>query len=204
MTKQQFSSNPSVLRVSLQAAFAVVCLAAALAGDAARLGLRYERAAIEAGEWWRFLTAHIVHLGIAHTVLNLLGFGLVTALFSGDLNGKDWLGAGLVSAVAIGLGLYFIDPQTTWYVGLSGVLHGWFAIGAARVAEQQRAFGLTLLALLTCKLGFEQFLGTMPVTAALDVGPVVVEAHLYGALGALLFYVTSRAFMLAARSRRSL
>ncbi|HEV7714381.1 MAG TPA: hypothetical protein VGO53_02230, partial [Steroidobacteraceae bacterium] len=47
---------------------AIVLLLPELNGDAARAGLRYERMAIAAGEWWRLITAHFVHIDLEHTL----------------------------------------------------------------------------------------------------------------------------------------
>ena len=44
-----------------------------LAGDAGREALRYDRTALAAGQWWRLLTAHFVHLDFDHAALNSLG-----------------------------------------------------------------------------------------------------------------------------------
>ena len=63
--------------------------------------LRYERAAIAAGELWRGISAHLVHLGFTHTLLNLAGFVLVIWLFRTDIRRWEWLTVGLVAAVTI-------------------------------------------------------------------------------------------------------
>ncbi|MEJ1960855.1 MAG: hypothetical protein WDO56_04630 [Gammaproteobacteria bacterium] len=49
---------------------AVLLLLPELNADAARSALRYERVAIGAGEWWRLITAHFVHIDLEHTLLN--------------------------------------------------------------------------------------------------------------------------------------
>ena len=46
-------------------------------GDSCTLLLRFDRAGIAAGGWWRLLTAHIVHLDVHHLILNELGLVLV-------------------------------------------------------------------------------------------------------------------------------
>ncbi|MGD8322986.1 MAG: rhombosortase [Gammaproteobacteria bacterium] len=200
MTKPQDSRRYAHLGSLSLAALIGVCLIVALPGEVAREWLRYDRSALADGQWWRVVTAHLVHLGPAHTILNLAGLGLLVWLFGGEIRVRAWLGAGLTAAVCIAIGLYAWSPQTAWYVGLSGVLHGWFALGAARVCEARPRFGLAMLGGLALKLGWEQLRGTMPFTVALDVGPVVVDAHLYGAAGGLLFYVMSRAQVLAGRA----
>ncbi len=55
-------------------------------GDAARAALRYERVAIAAGEWWRLITAHFVHIDLEHTLLNIMGVVLMWAIFARDLS----------------------------------------------------------------------------------------------------------------------
>src|ERR1700744_2926568 len=62
-----------------------------LAGDPGRTALRYDRTALAAGEWWRLLTAHIVHLDLEHAVLNSLGLVLMWALFAADYRPRQWL-----------------------------------------------------------------------------------------------------------------
>jgi len=204
VTKLQLSNAGSRLEAALAAILVTTCFITMLVGEPARQWLRYDRSALEAGQWWRIVSAHFVHLGVSHTLLNLAGFGLVAAIFRRDLRVRDWIGAGLSSAAAITAGLYVFSPETDWYVGLSGVLHGWFVIGALRVTESQRGVGMVLVAALAVKLGWEQLVGVMPTTLALDVGPVVVDAHLYGASGAALFYFAARIGALAASAGRSL
>jgi uncharacterized membrane protein len=102
-----------------------------------------------------------------------------------------------VTAVAISVGLYLLDPDTQWYMGLSGVLHGLVACGAAKMLTT-RTFGLggALAAGLGLKLAWEQVYGPVPLTAASVGGAVVVAAHLYGAVAGavagLVFGIVSR------------
>ncbi len=161
---------------------------AALAGlgEAGRLALRYERAALPLDEWWRWLTAHLVHLGAGHALLNAAGLVLVYLLFAARLRAGEWLLVFAAGVVAIGAGLWLFDDQVAWYVGLSGVLHALFAAGAlAELALGVRS-ARWLLAGLVAKLAWEQLLGPLPLTAESAGGPVIVNAHLYGALGGAL------------------
>ena len=48
-----------------------------LGGDPAREVLAYTREGVAAGELWRLLTGHLVHLGWTHMWLNLAGIALV-------------------------------------------------------------------------------------------------------------------------------
>jgi rhomboid family GlyGly-CTERM serine protease len=156
----------------------------ALGGATWRLALRFERApALEFHEPWRLLTAHLVHLNPSHLLLDGLGLALVWLLFAGTLPALVWWLALIFGAVAIDAGLLLLHPEIAWYVGLSGVLHGQFAAGALWSLVLGRREAIVMLALLCLKLAFETVAGPVPLTAAASRGPVVEEAHRYGALG---------------------
>jgi rhomboid family GlyGly-CTERM serine protease len=170
----------------LPAAVALCVLFAAAAGEPARLVGRYERAAVLEGELWRLASAHFVHLGWPHALLNLAGLGLVYALFAPALAGWRGLCVLFVSLLAIDAGFLLGEPGLAWYVGFSGALHGLFAAGVvAGLAARERDAWL-LGALLMAKLGAEQLFGAVPLSETLAGGPVVESAHLYGALGGVL------------------
>lgn len=169
--------------VGLLAACAVLLLPQ-LGGSAATQVLRYDRAAIATGQWWRLLTAHIAHLGLHHAVLNTLGLAFLWALFVREWRPRDWVVIILVVTAAIDGGLWFRDPQLAWYVGVSGVLHGLMAAGVVAYVRRGDPLGWIMAALLAAKLAYEQFHGPLPF-AGRGV-PVVVDAHLYGAAAGLL------------------
>jgi rhomboid family GlyGly-CTERM serine protease len=166
-------------------ALALVCaalLAAALGGEPVRRALRYDRDALAAGEWWRLATAHLVHLSLEHAAVDVLALVLLWMLFGRDYSPRAWLVVLAGAAAAIDLGLWFADSTVIWYVGSSGVLHGVFAAGAAAHLRRGERDGWLLGALLVAKLTYEQSVGALPLVA----GPVLVDAHLYGALGGAL------------------
>ena len=150
--------------------------------------LRYERTAIETGAVWRLLTGHLVHLGPMHLALNAIGTVLVAALVGSHLRATGWAAAWALCALATGLGLWWARPDLNWYVGLSGVLHGLLITGtlAALADRRERPFAALVLLAIVAKLGWEQWRGALPGTAAAAGGAVVVDAHLFGALGGLL------------------
>ncbi|HEY8520635.1 MAG TPA: rhombosortase [Gammaproteobacteria bacterium] len=168
------------------AVLAVVCVAFGLLGEAGRAFGRYEREMLELGEWWRLATAHLVHLGPGHLALNLAALALIGALFDDLLSAGEWAAATVASAAAIDAGLWAFAPQIAWYVGLSGVLHGLFAYGALKLASRGAVAGWLGAAGLGAKLAWEHWAGAVPFSAATTGGPVVVEAHLFGALGGAL------------------
>jgi rhomboid family GlyGly-CTERM serine protease len=152
-------------------------------GAAAIRLLRYDRAAIASGEWWRLLTAHLVHLNFSHAVLDLGGLALLWALFARDLTPRAWALLIVATIAVIDCGLWFRDPRITWYLGLSGVLHGVLAAAVVVRLRRGNLEGWALGGLLLTKLAYEQLHGAMPFDGS-DL-PVVVDAHLYGALGGL-------------------
>ena len=152
-----------------------------LTGQTGREVLRYERAAVLHGQYWRLLTGHFVHGSGQHLLLNAVGLGLIAALFPREYSVRAWLLILASSIVAIDLGFVLLEPQMEWYVGLSGVLHGALAAGALGWwRHESRALALALSAVLIGKLAWEQWHGALPLSGDM---PVVVNAHLYGAIG---------------------
>ncbi|HVN45415.1 MAG TPA: rhombosortase [Steroidobacteraceae bacterium] len=152
------------------------------AGHGGQELLRYERSALAAGQWWRLLSAHLVHLDLRHALLNVAGLALIWALFAQDYSPLGWLAILLGAIAAIDAGLWLGDSTIQWYVGSSGVLHGAMAAGTLAHVRTGERDGWLLAALLAAKLLYEQFIGALPFSGS---DPVVVDAHLYGALGGI-------------------
>jgi rhomboid family GlyGly-CTERM serine protease len=154
-----------------------------LLGTAALMSLRYERVAIAAGQWWRLVSAHLVHLDLRHTLLNGAGFALLWALFARDYRPGQWALILIAAVAGIDAGLWFLDAGVAWYVGASGVLHGAMAAGGLAALRRGEREGFILGVFLLGKIAYEQLGGVLPFAGAAI--PVVVDAHLYGALGGL-------------------
>jgi rhomboid family GlyGly-CTERM serine protease len=167
------------LGLALLGACAVLLLPT-LWGEGGRLALRYDRDALAQGQVWRLLTAHWVHLGLRHALVNVLGFALMWALFARDYSARQWLLIVLAAVAAIDAGLWLWDSTIRWYVGSSGVLHGILAAGTVAHLKRREPLGLLLAALLAGKLLYEQRLGPLPFSGS---AAVVVDAHLFGVLG---------------------
>jgi len=163
-----------------------------LSGDAGRALLRYDRAGLAAGQWWRLLTAHVVHLGLEHAALNSLGLVLMWALFARDYRPGQWIFITLASFAAIDAGLWLRDSTVAWYVGSSGALHGVMTAGTLAHLRRRDLDGWILAAFIIVKLTYEQTSGALPFAGGEGV---VVDAHLYGALGgvAVAAFLKSRA-----------
>jgi rhomboid family GlyGly-CTERM serine protease len=166
----------------------VVAVSAALelGDDAAREWFRFDRNLIFGGQYWRLLTGHFVHLGLSHAALNATGLLLVWYLVGNRLSTLQWLLVGVVSIAAIDLGFWLFEPHLSWYVGLSGLLHGILAAGIVASWHRDRLTALLLAVLVAAKLAYEQIAGPLPGSEASSGGSVVVMAHLYGAIGGAL------------------
>jgi rhomboid family GlyGly-CTERM serine protease len=182
-----------LLRDAVPIALLVGCVAAELFGDAGRGWLRYERAAVLAGEAWRLLSGSVVHLGPRHLVLNLAALVALWALAPAAVRGRRGALAIAGGALGVGAGLLVFAPAVGWYVGVSGVLHGLLAVAARDLVRARDALGIPLALLLLAKLIWESGAGPLPFTAQAAGGPVIVVAHLYGTLGALLAVVVAEA-----------
>ena len=177
-------------------AMLLLCALIAISGDAGRLSLRYERVLILDGEWWRLVTGHFVHLGWAHTVMNLLGLGILWLLFGNRYALVRWAGLLVLGLLIIDGGFLLFETRLSWYVGLSGILHTLLAAGALAWLRAGQAEGWILSGLVIAKLIWEQTIGAVPLSASVAGGAVVVDAHLYGAiagwLGELFFWLNDR------------
>ncbi len=166
-----------------------------LGGETVRDALRFDRAAIHAGEWWRLLTANFVHLGGWHLFLNALGVVVLVLLCPEPLPGLVWARRLVLVGIGMSLGLYFFVPSTRWYVGCSGLIHGLFVLGLGRQLMQQRdLIAAGCLAYLLGKIGWEMATGVPVSDEAAIGGAVLVESHLYGSLSALLYGLIFGAF----------
>ena len=134
-------------------------------------------------ELWRLWTAHWVHVGWIHFLLNMMAFVCLPFIFP---HVRNWqiIALLLILPPFISLNLYFYLPHIDAYAGLSGVLHGLYsAIGLAYLQyRNERKFALFVLLLIAVKLGWENTFGQIG-TAKLIGSPVLTEAHFIGAIG---------------------
>lgn len=150
--------------------------------------LRYERPALLNGEIWRLWSAHIVHLGWSHYVLNAAGLLLVWALFHHAASIAGWCWHFLSAGLTVSLGLLWLNPDLAWYVGLSGILHALFVAGLLADMRGYGSLGWLVLLGFAGKIIFEQAYGPLPGSEHSAGGAVVVDAHLYGAIAGVVSY----------------
>jgi len=151
-----------------------------------QLDTAFDRSAIQQGEVWRLLSAHITHLNWNHFWLNMAGILVVMLFFSHYQSTMYWLGAIIFVSLFCSAGL-MLDMQLNRYVGFSGVLHGLFLIGARYETCRYKLSGMVLWVLIVAKLMWEQLYGAMPGSEEMTGGRVAVNAHLYGAVGGVVF-----------------
>jgi len=161
-------------------------------GDPAREWLRFERTAIAAGEAWRLLSGHFVHLGASHFVLNMAGLSLVWYLVGDAMGRVHWALVTILGVVVIDLGFWLFSPELQWYVGLSGVLHALLVAGIIVSAGTEHKEILAVAVLVAAKLAWEQVSGPLPGSVESSGGAVIVDAHLYGAVAGILAGVPAR------------
>lgn len=173
---------------------AILIGALSLMGSELTEVLRYDRAAIEQGEYWRILSGHFVHAGLAHTLLNMAGLVLIALLFPEPLSLRIWAWRVLSISFGISALMYWRLTDLGWYVGLSGTLHGLFVLGFWWLFREGDGLAPILLAVLLAKLGWEHVYGPITSNEELVGVPVLVEAHSYGALCAVLYLSFSMAW----------
>ncbi|QDK96605.1 rhombosortase [Acinetobacter tandoii] len=137
-------------------------------------------------QFWRLWTAHWVHVGWIHYLLNMLAFACLPFIFP---HVRVWKFAALLLLlpVCISLSFYYGFPDIEAYAGLSGVLHGaYVAVALVHLSyAHERKFAAGVLGLIVLKLIWENTLGNTS-TAELIGSPVLVEAHLLGAIWGML------------------
>lgn len=151
--------------------------------------LIYNRDLITDGEYWRLLTGHFFHSNANHLMLNTAAVVLLWALHGQYYHHKNYFLIFTASTIFCSLGIYFFAVDIALYVGLSGVLHGFFVWGAMMDIKHKEKTGYLLLIGVIVKIGHEQFYGASPDVELLIGASVATDAHLYGAIGGLLAYI---------------
>ena len=149
--------------------------------------LVYQHQLISQGELWRGFTGHLLHTNGIHLVLNLAALILLWALHGHFYNLINYSLLFISSAIICSVGLYFFSPDITRYVGLSGIIHGIFVFGAMMDIHNKDKTGYLLFIGVWLKIAHEQFYGAGDHVSDLINAKVAIDAHLWGAVGGLLF-----------------
>jgi rhomboid family GlyGly-CTERM serine protease len=176
-------------------AISAVCLLIGLLPGSLASHLQYARSAVLAGEWWRLVTGHFVHLGWSHLLMNLAGLWLIWQLFLSRENPIPYCLYRLpILTIGTSLGLLLLSPEVAWYCGLSGMLHGLLTFALLQQLMRLPVSSSLFLALFAGKLAWEQLTGPLPGSEAWTGGRVIVDAHLYGTLCGVILWILERSF----------
>ena len=160
----------------------------------------YNRDLIGQGEYWRLLTGHFFHTNFNHLMLNSAAILLLWALHGQFYSISNYLFNFIFCALVTSSALYFYSPELFYYVGLSGVLHGFFIWGALKDIEHHDRTGYWLLLGITVKLLHEQLVGASADVAALIEANVAVDAHLWGAIAGAVYFLGGKVIRLRSLS----
>jgi rhomboid family GlyGly-CTERM serine protease len=161
---------------------AAISVAVFLLPDAATAALQFDRNALAAGEWWRFITAHLTHFDANHLAWDV---GALIVLGSiGEATSRRRTSVALaVASVAISAAVWAWQPQFETYRGLSGIDCSLFGYFAAALIQQRRresvVLGTVALLGVTAKCLFELITGTTAFATGSGYAPVPL-AHLVG------------------------
>jgi rhomboid family GlyGly-CTERM serine protease len=167
---------------------AVVAGALAIAGFGLESPLQFERDAVARGEVWRLLTAHLTHFGRDHLQWDLLAFGML-GVIAERWSRRTMATALGISAIAVSVSVWLIQPQFSTYRGLSGLDSALFGIALAQcglTAWRSRQTGLAAFAALALagfviKSGYEWLARDTWFVREAEFEPVPL-AHIIGAL----------------------
>jgi len=138
---------------------------------------------------WMWFTAHLIHLNWEHWALNILAFSVTLLLFKEvwTLSFVSWIY--VISAWTVTLGLIFFEPNVTYYMGFSGVLHAYLIAGALTYIHVDKRIAYFMTILITLKVWYEFFTQKSVWVSALTDMPVVLNAHAYGWVGGILVFL---------------
>ncbi|OUR59805.1 rhombosortase [Colwellia sp. 39_35_sub15_T18] len=149
----------------------------------------YQKQLLGQGEIWRLFTGHFLHTNNYHLLLNLAALIMLWLLHGRFYSKSNYIALFLLAALITSLGLYYFSPHLTQYVGLSGVLHGVFVFGALMDIRAKDKTGYLLFIGVWLKIAHEQIYGASTDISTLIAANVAIDAHLWGALGGLLFSI---------------
>lgn len=161
----------------------VICLAAYFFESNS---FHFHRELFSNGEYWRGVTSHFLHTNVNHLLLNISAVFLLWALHGKFYTLKNYALVFIVSAISATFGIYYYSPEIMKYVGLSGVLHGFFIWGAIKDIQRNDKTGYLLLLGVIGKVTHEQVVGASEDVAELISATVAVDAHLWGMIGGAL------------------
>lgn len=140
---------------------------------------------------WRLLTASFVHLGWAHTLINIFGI-FVCAQFVPKIFDRYFWWRLLALACGISLCLTLFPKEGTNYAGLSAALYGLLAWGLWQSAVRGETLSGLALLLSGAWAWWQWHTGGISFEAHLIGGKIAGIAHIYGWVLGVLLAIASR------------
>ncbi len=169
-----------IKRYAFALAVSHICIISYLLLPQSSLWLAYDRGLVESGQWWRLITANLVHLGGWHTLMNLASLWLISFIFHPLLKPGYWIAWVLLLYFTNILAMHLWTPHIIHYVGMSGALYG--LIAACATAELRLGVKLSglLLIIVGVKIFLPQIIGVESEYDQFLGGAVVEESHIIG------------------------
>lgn len=172
--------------IALPLLFFCVALAITSFKPEAPILFRYDALAIQNGECWRLLSAHLTHSTWNHFALNMLGLFIMSYLFSQVATWWRWLSLMIFVSLFSSACFYFFQPDDYIYVGMSDTLHGVIIAYALLDFKNFKLGSSILIAGTLGKVIWEQTPFYVEASAEFIGGRVATESHFYGAIGGLI------------------
>lgn len=140
---------------------------------------------------WRILTAHWVHVGWLHCLLNVVALWCLPLIFP-EIKAKALIIGSMGLPCVLSLIFYFFYPDLSAYAGFSGVLHGLYMLAALYGLSQPKSqfFAMLIIIGILLKLMGEAYWGnTDSLTAQLIGHTIFIQAHQWGALLGVMLYI---------------
>ena len=158
--------KPAVVTFTILAVSVAVFLVERLVpgmGDRVGRSFAQYNVLVEAGEWWRLITAAFLHSGEAHIAFNMFALYLFGPQLEREVGAVPFAGLYLASAIAGGAGWFVFGHPTIGAVGASGAIFGLFGAWlAASYRGRHTATGRASLRQLLVLLGINLALGFVP------------------------------------------
>ena len=149
--------------------------------------LQFDRAALEAGQWWRWFTSHLTHFGANHLVWDAAVLRVLGTACEFRSRWRTAITLGLAS-LTVSAAVYLWQPEFALYRGLSGLdcaLFGMFAAGLLlRKDPIARILGAGAIVAMIAKCLFEFGTGSTAFASGVGYAPVPL-AHLVGFLAGI-------------------
>jgi len=156
--------------------------------------LRYQRETFTSN-FQQSISHAFIHINFRHLQLNTAALICLFILFNRAFQTFAWLLVLLISAASSAVGIYFFSPQVEWVVGLSGALHGLAVYAVLRSKAHPIWVFLISIKIIIEQLHWFDHSSLTSLTSNWISHQIIVDAHLWGAAGGLLYYAITRSVM---------